>query len=65
MHRFTCSEKKVLQNIKKSQKIMKVILDSRHQGQSIFLNFMTLLDLSHDPGENEALLVKIGARIPD
>ena len=44
---------------------MKVILDSRHQGQSIFLNFMTLLDLSHDPGENEALLVKIGARIPD
>ena len=44
---------------------MKVILDSRHQGQSIFRNFMTLLDLSHDPGKNKVLLVKVGARIPD
>ena len=33
------------------------------QGQDIFFRFMILLDSSHDSWENEALLVKIGARV--
>ena len=42
-----------------------LFLGPRPQGQGIFSDFMILLDLSYDPGENEVLLAKIGARVLD
>ena len=40
-------------------------LGPRPQGQGLFQNFMILLDLPYDFGENEVLFVKIETRVPD
>ena len=40
-------------------------LGPRPKDQGIFWDFMILLDSSHDSWENEALFVKIGARVLD
>ena len=42
-----------------------IVSRPRSQGQDIFWDFMTLLDLSHDFWENVVLFVKIGARVLD
>ena len=36
----------------------------RHQGQDIFGDFISLLDLPYDSGENVVMFVKMGARVP-
>ena len=41
------------------------LLGPRPQGQKIFWGFIILLDSSHNSWENEALFVKIGARVLD
>ena len=38
-------------------------LASRPQDQDIFWDFIILLDLSHESGENKNLFLKIGARV--
>ena len=35
------------------------------KGQDIFWDFIILLDLSYDSGENVVMFVKIGARVPE
>ena len=37
----------------------------RRQGQDIFGDFISLLDLPHDSGENVVMFVKIGTRVPE
>ena len=37
----------------------------RHQGKDIFGDFISLLDLPYDSGENMVMFVKIGARVPE
>ena len=39
--------------------------DPRAQSQDIFCDFTILLESSYDSGENEALFVKVGARVPN
>ena len=41
------------------------LLGHRHQGDSFFKDFIILLDLYYNPGENEVLFVKIGAKVLD
>ena len=43
---------------------LNVAKDPRQEGQSIFWDFIILLDLSYNSEENETLFVKIGARAP-